>query len=156
MALPTRASPAVAPLTLGRVVVADQDHDAALAFYRAAFGARVLFDAPSPSGDRYLHLGFGAPTDDPSADGAPRPPRQHAGARAPRPARVGRQTGGQPLAVCYTPDVRAAVARAKAAGATVVRPVAAADGAAFAHVADLYGNEFVLVELTPLSGRGDR
>jgi predicted enzyme related to lactoylglutathione lyase len=149
MALPTRASPAVAPLTLGRVVVLVRDYDAALAFYRAAFGARVLFDAPSPSGDRYLHLGFGAPTDDPSADGAPGVGLWLLRAGGEDAARVGRQTGGQPLAVCYTPDVRAAVARAKAAGATVVRPVAAADGAAFAHVADLYGNEFVLVELTP-------
>ena len=46
------------PLTLGRLVVLVQDYDAALAFYRAAFGARVLFDAPSPTGDRYLHVGF--------------------------------------------------------------------------------------------------
>jgi hypothetical protein len=30
-----------------------------------------------------------------------------------------------------------------------VRPVVTAEGASFAHVADLYGNVFVLVEFTP-------
>ena len=47
------------PLTLGRLVVLVHDYDVALAFYRAAFGAQVLFDAPNPSGGRYLHIGFG-------------------------------------------------------------------------------------------------
>lgn len=131
---------AAPPLTLGRIVVLVHDYDAALAFYRAAFGARVLFDAPSPTGDRYLHVGFG--------------PEAGAGvwllrAGGEAAARVGRQTGGEPLAVFYTPDVRAAVTRAKAAGAEVVRPVEHADGASFAHLADLYGNVLLLVELSP-------
>jgi len=128
------------PLTLGRLVVLVHDYDVALAFYRAAFGAEVLFDAPTPSGDRYLHIGFG--------------PEAGAGvwllrAGGEAAARVGRQTGGEPLAVFYTPDVRAAVARAAAAGAEVVRPVESADGASFAHVADVYGNVLVLVEFSP-------
>lgn len=128
----------VPSLTLGRVVVLVQDYDAALAFYRSAFGARVLFDAPSPAGGRYLHVGFGSEGD--------------AGvwlllASGEAAARVGRQTAGEPLAVFYTADVRGAVARAAAVGAEVVRPVESADGASFAHVADLYGNVFVLVEL---------
>jgi predicted enzyme related to lactoylglutathione lyase len=49
--------------------------------------------------------------------------------------------------VLYTADVAAAAARAAAAGAAVVRPLRSADGARFAHVADLHGNEFVLVQL---------
>jgi predicted enzyme related to lactoylglutathione lyase len=133
--------PAVsAPLTLGRVVVLVHDYDAALAFYRAAFGAEVVFDAPSPSGGRYLHIGFGP------AAGAGIWLMRAGGEAA---ARVGRQTGGEPLAVFYTSDVRAAVARATAAGAAIVRPVESADGASFAYVADLYGNELVFVELSP-------
>lgn len=129
-------------LMLGRVVVLVRDYDAALAFYGAAFGARVIFDAPAPSGDRYLHLGFGAPGPDTAGAGI-----WLLRAGDEDDARVGRQTGAQPLAVFYTPDVRAATARAVAAGGGVVRPVAVANGTAFSHVTDLYGNEFVLVEL---------
>jgi predicted enzyme related to lactoylglutathione lyase len=130
---PTKAP----PLTLGRLVVLVREYDAALAFYQAAFGARVLFDAPTSSGGRYLHLGF-----DDAGIGV-----WLLRAEGVNDARVGRQTGGEPMAVFYTPDVRAAVARVQSADGIVVRPVAMADGARFAHVADLYGNEFVLVEL---------
>ncbi|HEX7978287.1 MAG TPA: VOC family protein [Gemmatimonadaceae bacterium] len=124
------------------MVVLIRDYAESLAFYQAAFDARVLFDAPSPTGDRYLHVGFG--------------PDGSAGvwflrAEGETASRVGHQTGGEPLAVFYTPDVRAAVARAAAAGAAIVRPIESAAGASFAHVADLYGNIFVLVELSPPS-----
>ena len=125
------------PLTLGRIVVLVREYDAALAFYRAAFGATVLFDAPTASGGRYLHLGFGS---------VPGVGIWLMRAGEADTGRVGRQTGGEPLAVFYTPDVRAALARAEAAGGAVVRPLETADGARFAHVADLYGNVFVLVE----------
>lgn len=136
---PDSAAPAP-PLTLGRVVVLVHDCEAALAFYRAAFGAHVLFDAPSPDGDRYLHVGFGT-----EAGAGVWLLRAGDGSAA----RVGQQTGGEPLVVFYTPDLAAAVARAKAAGAAVVRPVEHADGASFAHLADLYGNVVLLVELAP-------
>jgi predicted enzyme related to lactoylglutathione lyase len=136
-------------LTLGRVVLLVRDYDAALAFYQAAFGARVLFDAPSPSGDRYLHLGFGAEASalDGGRGGAPALGIWLLRASGADEALVGRQAGGQPLVVFYTTDVEVAVARAQAAGAALVRPVTVADGATFAHVADLYGNEFVLAEI---------
>jgi predicted enzyme related to lactoylglutathione lyase len=135
------------PLTLGRLVVLVEDYDAALAFYWAAFGARVLFDAPAPDGGRYLHVGFGAGDDEADAR-----PAAGAGiwllrATGADGGRVGRQTGGEPLAVFYTPDVRAAVQRAQAAGALVSRAIETVDGASFAHVADLYGNVFVLVQM---------
>jgi len=129
-------------MTLGRLVVLVRDYDAALAFYRSAFGAQVIFDAPSPSGDRYLHIGFGA-----TRSGAAGTGLWLLRAGEEDDARVGRQTGGQPLAVFYTPDARAATARVAAAGGEVVRPVATANDATFSHVADLYGNEFVLVEI---------
>ena len=128
------------PLTLGRLVVLVHDYGEALAFYQAAFDARVLFDAPSPTGDRYLHVGFGS-------DGGAGVWLLRVGGET--ASRVGRQTGGEPLAVFYTPDVNAAVARAATAGGAVVRPVESTGGASFAHVADLYGNVFVLVELSP-------
>ncbi len=145
MHVPNTTATCAPPLTLGRIVILVRDYDEALAFYQAAFGARVLFDAPSPSGDRYLHLGFGDPEVDTS---------QGAGiwllvARGEDDTRVGRQTGGQPLAVFYTPDVHGAVGRAEQAGGSVARPVVSAGGSRFAHVTDLYGNQFVLVELVP-------
>lgn len=132
----TTALPATA-LTLGRLVVLVRDYDEALHFYQRAFGAAVLHDAPAPSGDRYLHLGFG------DSDAGIWLLR----ARGEGVERVGRQTAGEPLAVFYTDDAAAAVARAQAAGATLNRPLESADGATFAHVADLYGNEFLLVQL---------
>jgi predicted enzyme related to lactoylglutathione lyase len=138
MTLAVDPSLSAPPLTLGRVIILVEDYDAALDFYQAAFGARVLFDAPSPTGGRYLHVGFGA-------DGGIGVWFLRAGGDA--GARVGRQTGGEPLVVFYTPDVRAAVARAEAAGADVVRPIETGGGASFAHVADLYGNVLVLAEL---------
>ena len=135
---------AAAPLALGRVVVLVRDYDAALAFYKEAFGARVVFDAPSPTGDRYLHVVL-------EPEGASGTQGPAVGFWFLRPTadndRVGRQTGGEPLAVIYATDVDAAVARVQAAGGALVQPVRSADGASFAHVADLYGNEFVLVEM---------
>jgi predicted enzyme related to lactoylglutathione lyase len=125
-------------LTLGRVVVLVRDYDAALDFYCTAFGAHVLFDAPSPLGGRYLHVGFAGES------GAGIWLLRAGGSEG---ERVGRQTGGEPVAVFYTPDVATAVARVERAGGAIVRPVETSDGASFAHVADLYGNVFVLVEL---------
>jgi predicted enzyme related to lactoylglutathione lyase len=159
MTAAVNASPAAPPLTLGRVVVLVHDYDAALAFYQAAFGARVVFDAPSPTGDRYLHVTLEPEVAAPVVDAVTRAPAVGFWLLRARDADdgcVGRQTGGQPLAVLYTSEVRAAVARVHAAGGTLVRPVQSADSASFAHVADLYGNEFVLVELPELSNRDDR
>jgi predicted enzyme related to lactoylglutathione lyase len=136
------------PLTLGRLVVLVEDYDAALAFYRLAFGARVLFDAPAAAGGRYLHVGFGMEDDAASAGVAGGAGIWLLRATGTEGGRVGRQTGGEPLAVFYTPDVQAAVQRAQSAGAAVVRALETADGASFAHVADLYGNVFVLVQMS--------
>jgi predicted enzyme related to lactoylglutathione lyase len=140
------APPSVASLTIGRLVVLVHDYDEALAFYQAAFGVSILFDAPNGTDDRYLHVGFGES------------PAPESGSTAPTgiwllrasgtdTERVGRQTGGQPLAVLYTQDAAAALARIEAAGGSVRRPLMTAEGATFVHVADLYGNEFVLVQL---------
>lgn len=132
--------------SLGRLVILVRDHDEALEFYRSAFGARVIFDAPAPGGDRFLHVALDGDVEDVPGDRAP------VGiwflrAGAEDDGRVGLQAGGQPLAVLYTPDVVGAVARVESAGGTTARPVATAGGASFAHVRDLYGNELVLVQL---------
>jgi predicted enzyme related to lactoylglutathione lyase len=148
MSDPLAASTSAASITLGRVVILIRDYEEALAFYRAAFDARVLFDAPTPDGDRYLHLGLGGDAAG-AKDGAPPAGFWLLRARGGDAEHIGRQTGGQPLAVLYTTDAASTLARAQAAGGEVRRPLRAADGATFAHVADLYGNEFVLVELAP-------
>jgi predicted enzyme related to lactoylglutathione lyase len=159
MALADSTSPVAPPLSLGRVVILVRDYDAALAFYRAAFGARVVFDAPSSTGDRYLHVTLepeAAVSGTSAATPVPAVGFWLLRAHDADDAHVGRQTAGHPLAVLYTPDVRTSVTRVQAAGGTLVRPVQSADSASFAHVADLYGNEFVLVELPELSNRDDR
>jgi predicted enzyme related to lactoylglutathione lyase len=145
------ASVAAASLSLGRLVVLVRDYEEALTFYQAAFGARVLFDAASPNGDRYLHVGLMG--DAATREGGASPVGfwllRASGADV---ERVGRQTGGQPLAVLYASDAAAAVARVQAAGGPVRQPLRTAGGATFAHVADLHGNEFVIVELAPGAG----
>lgn len=149
----TSTLPASAPttsLTFGRLVVLVRDYDEALAFYKDAFGATVLFDEPAPQGERYLHVGLAGDPAAPGGSGSTPAGLWLLRARSADAAYVGRQTGGHPIAVLYTADVRASVARAEAAGAAVVRPLTTADGATFAHVADLYGNEFVLVQLPPV------
>jgi predicted enzyme related to lactoylglutathione lyase len=150
MSFSISASPEAPPLSLGRVIVLVRDYDAALAFYQAAFGARVVFDAPSPTGDRYLHVTLEPEALAPAAGAVPSAPVVGfwlLRASDADEGHVGRQTAGHPLAVLYTTDVEAAVARALAAGGALTRPLQTAGGASFAHVADLYGNDFVLVEL---------
>lgn len=144
-------TPTAAPqLTLRRLVILVHDYDEALIFYKRAFGASVLFDSASPGGDRYLHIAFGVEEGQTvsTLDAGAGIGVWLLRASSTEAERVGRQTGGQPVAVFYTTDVGAAVARSAAAGAAVVRPVQTADGAKFAHVTDLYGNEFVLVQLS--------
>lgn len=124
---------------LGRVVVLVRDYDEAAAFYRDAFGFETLVDQRVDADRRYLHLGL------------PGQPgvgvwllRAEAGAG---PERVGRQTGGEPLLVLYTPDCDAFVARFRARGGRVVRAPVDGGGARYAHLLDLYGNEVVVVEV---------
>jgi predicted enzyme related to lactoylglutathione lyase len=129
------------PVALGRLVLLVRDYDEALAFYQAAFGAVVLFDATMPNGRRYLHVGLA-----PVSDGSAGVGFWFLQATDGDEALVGAQAGGQPLAVLYTPDCVGAVARCTAAGGRLLDAPARAAGATFAHVADLYGNEFVLVQ----------
>ena len=131
-------------ISLGRLVLLVRDYDAAVQFYQDAFGAVVLFDATSPDGQRYVHVGFDA---DRQRDDVPAAGFWFLQANGADSSRVGNQSGGHPLAVLYTKDCATAMERFVDAGGTVRRPMTEADGAEFAHVADLYGNEFVLVQM---------
>ena len=118
----------------GRTVVLVRDQDAALRFYREAFGARVIHDS-TDDGFRYLHLSIGAgglwliPADPGSDD------------------TVGRQTGAHPLGVIYVDDLELVVDSAVAAGSIVLKESAEDATARFVHVSDVDGNELVLVQL---------
>jgi catechol 2,3-dioxygenase-like lactoylglutathione lyase family enzyme len=127
--------------TLGRTTLLVHDYDKALAFYRDRLGFRVLHDEPTPDGGRYLHIGLSANHDEPpiglwlmraTGDDA---------------ALVGRQAGSHPFLVLYTDDCDATVQELERSKVEIRRPLATADGATFAHIADLYGNELLIVEL---------
>jgi predicted enzyme related to lactoylglutathione lyase len=134
-------------LTLGRVVLLVRDFDEALDFYRDALGAVPLYDQTVGS-QRFLHVGFAG------SQAAGAGPGTLAGIwflepDADNEELVGRQAGGQPFLVLYTSDLDTALARFTGAGGQVRKPAEDSQGARFAHVLDLYGNELVLVALQP-------
>jgi catechol 2,3-dioxygenase-like lactoylglutathione lyase family enzyme len=127
--------------SLGRTTLLVRDYDDAFAFYRDHLGFRALHDETLPNGQRYLHIGLPVPAGTPPvglwllrADGSD-------------DALVGRQAGGHPFLVLYTPDCRGMTARLEAHGVTIRRAPETANDATFTHIADLYGNELLLVEL---------
>ena len=150
------AAAAASHTLLGRVVLLVRDYDEALAFYRAALGAEPIFDQTTPQGQRYLHVALPAqptPADQPQQRVALwflQVSDEATGTAAPLQTErtpVGRQAGPHPFLVLYTRDCAAAVERFVGAGGEVRRELREEGGARFAHVADLYGNELVIVEL---------
>lgn len=125
---------------IGRVVVLVREYDEACAFY-AKLGFETLHDQALPDGRRFLHVGL--PSQPGSGIWLLRP------ATAEGEQRVGRQTGGEPLLVLYTDDLAASIAAAREAGVDTFEQPREAEGSAFAHFADLYGNHLLLVELRP-------
>ena len=61
--------------------------------------------------------------------------------------KVGRQTEGQPCAVIYTDDLQSDYERLTGRGVRFTRQPKNDLEASYAHFPDLFGNEFVLVEL---------
>jgi catechol 2,3-dioxygenase-like lactoylglutathione lyase family enzyme len=123
---------------IGRTVVLVRDYDEAIAFY-ARLGFEALHDQRLADGRRFVHLGL------PAQPGVGLWLMEPAGEEG--RARVGRQTGGEPLLVLYTDDLDATLARLRAAGVEGLgEPQRDGDGA-HVHVRDLYGNGIVLVEL---------
>jgi catechol 2,3-dioxygenase-like lactoylglutathione lyase family enzyme len=127
--------------TLGRTTLLVRDYDKALTFYRDRLGFRVLHDKPTPGGGRYLHIGLGAHHDEP-----PVGLWLHE-AKGEDEVLVGRQAGGHPFLVLYTDDCDATIRELERAKVEIRKPPVTSDGATFAHIADLYGNEIVIVEL---------
>jgi predicted enzyme related to lactoylglutathione lyase len=107
----------------GRITILVHDAEAAREFYAAAFGLEG-HSAPN----FVVALGSDA-------------------------LRVGRQTGGEPLATLLVDDLEAAILTAVDAGAGLTAPATSADASdgssRLARVRDLYGNEFVLTEPAP-------
>ena len=125
--------------SLGRMTILVRDQDEALKFYTDVLGCTVIADIWLDNGFRALHVG------PQGIDGAgfwlmPANGEEQL-------ARVGRQTAGEPIGVFYTSDCRGTVDALKAKGVIFRVDPVAADGAVFAHMLDLYGNEFVIVEL---------
>lgn len=124
---------------LGRMVVLVNDFDEAINFYTRKLGFHVLVDIQA--GDyRDVHIGL------PGASGIgfwfvrARTEQQR--------ARVGNQTGGEPLAVLYTEDCRGTYALLSGREVDFRQPPQEEPGTISAEFEDLYGNVFTLVELT--------
>lgn len=127
------------PNYLGRMVVLVHDYDEAIHFYTHTLGFQVLVDIQA--GDyRYAHVGLPgsvgigvwfllADTDE-------------------KRARVGNQTGGEPLAVLYTENCRSTYELLSGRGVHFHGEPQEEPGSINVHFDDLYGNTFVLVQLT--------
>jgi catechol 2,3-dioxygenase-like lactoylglutathione lyase family enzyme len=127
--------------TLGRTTLLVRDYDKALVFYRDRLGFRVLHDERKPNGERYLHIGLATDNGEPPAG------LWLMEAKGDDAILVGRQAGGHPFLVLYTDDCEATVRELERAKVEIRQPPVTADGATFAHIADLYGNELIIVEL---------
>jgi catechol 2,3-dioxygenase-like lactoylglutathione lyase family enzyme len=132
--------------SLGRTVLLVRNYDEALAFYRDALGFTVLYDQTASNGQRFLHIGV------PGQAGSPPVGLWMLEADGTDAALVGRQAGSHPLFVLYTADCRSTADELARRGVPIRKAPVEDSGAVFAHVADLYGNELVLVQLT--EGRG--
>jgi catechol 2,3-dioxygenase-like lactoylglutathione lyase family enzyme len=127
--------------SVGRTTLLVRSYDDALAFYRDKLGFSVLHDATGANGQRYLHIGLaGQPGEPPVGLWL----LEAVGVDA---ALVGCQAGTHPFLILYTEDCRGTTKALGARGVEVRREPVTADGATFAHIADLYGNEILVVQL---------
>src|ERR1700733_2166532 len=127
--------------TLGRTTLLVREDDEALAFYRDPPGFQVLFDEKRPDGLRLLHIALAA------QQAAPTVGLWLVKAEGTNDALVGPQAGEHPFLVLYTDNCHATVREMEQANVEIRRQPETADGATFAHIADLYGNDVLIVEL---------
>lgn len=124
--------------SLGRLVVLVRDYDEAIKYYFGVFGMRIIADIPA--GElRFVHLGFST---EPSIG-----LWLLKATTAEQQARVGNQTGGQPIAVIYTSNLQAECDRLVDRGVDFISRPTEDQTSIYAQFRDLYGNIFVLVQL---------
>jgi len=127
--------------SLGRTTLLVRDYEEAAAFYCGVLGFATLHDSTAPDGQRFLHIAV------PAQGGTPPVGLWLLRAASADAALIGRQAGGQPFLILYTDDCRRTTATLEARGVRFRTPPVADGGAVFAHFADLYGNELLLVQL---------
>jgi predicted enzyme related to lactoylglutathione lyase len=125
--------------TIGRTTVLVHDQDEAKQFYIEVLGFMTIADMQLGNGFRALHVGPPGT----SGTGLWLMPATTDEQRA----RVGNQTGGEPIAVIYTEDCRQAYAELRERGLQFLGEPVEEAGSVHVHFLDLYGNTFVLVEL---------
>ncbi len=120
------------------MVILVKDHEEAVAFYTKKLGFEVYADIHAGQ-RRHVHVCF--------------PNQPEVGIwlmkaeSADQADRIGRQTPGQPCAVLYSESLGHDYGELVSRGVEFTRGPKEEAGVRFAHFVDLYGNEFVLVEL---------
>jgi len=124
--------------SIGRLVILVRDYEEAIQFYRDKLGFEVFVDTEAPP-LRFVHV---------------RLPKQKdmgiwllQASSETQKQNIGKQTAGQPCAVIYTDSFEGEYQRLIKNGIEFTKPRRSETNAEFAHFRDLYGNEFVLVEL---------
>jgi predicted enzyme related to lactoylglutathione lyase len=127
-------------INVGRMTLLVRDYEEAIDFYEQTLGFEVFVDIDAGE-QRYVHVRLRTQPD--FGLWLMRADTEQARAR------VGEQTAGQPCAVIYTSNLYADFQWLSARGVEFNRAPREETGAVFAHFLDLYGNEFVLVEMLP-------
>ena len=127
--------------TLGRTTLLVRDYEKALEFYRDTLGFRVLHDSRKPDGGRLLHIGL-SPNNGESSIGL-----WLLEATGADDLLVGRQAGSHPFLVLYTDNCEETVRELERLDVEIRKRPTRGDGAMFAHIADLYGNDIVIAQV---------
>ncbi|AWF82066.1 glyoxalase [Microbulbifer sp. A4B17] len=124
--------------SIGRLVILVNNYEEAIAFYRDKLGFEVFIDSEAAP-HRFVHIRLPSQKDmgiwllQATSDTQQK--------------KVGAQTAGQPCAVIYTDNFEKEYKNLVNNGVYFSKPPVSDGGAKFAHFEDLYGNEFILVEL---------